>query len=324
MLDLARLRALHAVSVHGSVGAAATALGYTPSAVSQQIAKLERETRTTLLERQGRGVVLTDAARQLAGTAEELLALVEQAETALEERRGRPAGRLLIAAFPTAARGLLPPVLARLAALHDDLDARLVEAEPHQSVDLVARGAVDLAVTHDWDIAPLPAPEGVERAALGDDPSEVAVTAGHPLARLAAERLGGTLERADLAGERWICQPPGSVCHDWLVRTLRASGHEPFLAYQVTEYQTQLALVAAGLGIALIPRLGRGPLPDNVVTLPLEPAPMRRLYAVWRPGAARRPAITETVRALRPHTTPLTTPADRPDGPPPDDGGRLR
>jgi DNA-binding transcriptional LysR family regulator len=98
MLDLQRLRALHAVSVHGTVGAAAAALGYTPSAVSQQIAKLERETRTVLLERQGRGVRLTEHARHLADTAQELLAIVERAETELEERRGVPAGRLTIAA----------------------------------------------------------------------------------------------------------------------------------------------------------------------------------------------------------------------------------
>lgn len=118
VLDLGRLRALHAVAVHGSVAAAATALGYTLSAVSQQITKLERETRTTLLERRGRGVALTDEARHLAGTAEELLAIVERAETTLEERRGQPTGRLTIAAFPSAARGLMPGVLAELARLH--------------------------------------------------------------------------------------------------------------------------------------------------------------------------------------------------------------
>ncbi|MGP3949509.1 LysR family transcriptional regulator [Streptomyces sp. 7N604] len=295
MLDLSRLRALHAVSVHGSVGAAAVALGYTPSAVSQQIAKLERETRTTLLERQGRGVVLTDAAQQLAATAEQLLAIVERAETTLEERRGQPSGRLLVAAFATAARGLLPGVLAELAECHPSLDTRLTEIDPHMTPGLVAQGVIDLAVTHDWDISPLPAPEGVERAVIGDDPSDVVVPAGHPLARRAK------LTREDLAGQRWICQPPGSVCHDWLVRTLRASGHEPDLAYQVAEYSTQLALVAAGLGIALVPRLGRDRLPDGAVALPLDPTPVRRLYAMWRPGAARRPAIREAVRVLRDH-----------------------
>ncbi|MFI0727801.1 LysR family transcriptional regulator [Streptomyces sp. NPDC021225] len=295
MLDLARLRALHAVSVHGSVSAAATALGYTPSAVSQQIAKLERETRTTLLERQGRGIALTDEAQHLAATAQQLLAIVERAETTLEERRGLPAGRLMIGAFASAARGLLPQVLAELAERHRSLDARLIEVDPHLSPDLAAQGVIDLAVAHDWDIAPLPAPDGLERAVLGDDLCDVLVPAGHPLAG------PGPLRREDLSGQRWICQPPGSVCHDWLVRTLRASGTEPDLAYQAAENHTQVALVAAGLGIALMPRLGRGPLPDGVLAVPLDPVPIRRLYALWRTGAARRPAITETVRLLRAH-----------------------
>jgi DNA-binding transcriptional LysR family regulator len=295
MLDLARLRALHAVSVHGSVAAAASALGYTPSAVSQQITKLERETRTTLLERRGRGVVLTDEARHLAATAEQLFAIVERAETTLEERRGQPTGQLVVGAFASSARGLLPGVLAELALLHPTLDIRLREIDPHLSSDLVARGVIDLAVTHDWDIAPLPTPAGVEQAVIGDDLCDLLVPAGHPLAARSVVR------RADLPGQRWICQPPGTVCHDWLVRTLRATGSEPDLAHQAEENHTQIALVAAGLGIAMIPRLGRGPLPAEVRAMALDPVPSRRLYALWRAGAARRPAVTATVAALRRH-----------------------
>ncbi|NBM20870.1 LysR family transcriptional regulator [Streptomyces sp. GC420] len=295
MLDLSRLRALHAVSVHGSIGAAATALGYTPSAVSQQIAKLERETRTTLLERRGRGVALTEEARHLADAAKELLSIVERAETALEERRGLPTGRLAIGAFASAARGLMPGVLAELAARHPALDTRLTEVDPHLSVDLVARGVIDLAVAHDWDIAPLPAPEGVEQAVIGDDLCDILVPEGHPLAGR------DHVTRAELAKERWICQPPGTVCHDWLMRTLRAAGYEPEVAHQAEENHTQVALVAAGLGIALIPRLGRGTLPAGVRAVALEPMPTRRLYALWRTGATRRPAIRETVRTLQAH-----------------------
>ncbi|WP_344402735.1 LysR family transcriptional regulator [Streptomyces longisporus] len=293
MLDLQRLRALHAVSVHGTVGAAAAALGYTPSAVSQQIAKLERETRTVLLEREGRGVRLTPEAHQLVDTAQELLAIVERAETALEERRGVPAGRLTIAAFASAARGLMPAVLADLAARHPALDARLTEIDPHLSVDLVAKGAVDLAVVHDWDIAPLPVPPGVEHAVIGDDRSTLLVPEGHPFAGRESVR------REELGGERWVCQPPGRVCHDWLVRTMRAAGHEPEIVHQADENPTLVALVAGGLGICLVPRLGRGPLPAGVVEVRLEPTPVRRLYALWRKGAARRPAIAEAVRTLQ-------------------------
>jgi DNA-binding transcriptional LysR family regulator len=293
VLDLARLRALHAVSVYGTVGAAAGALGYTPSAVSQQIAKLERETRTTLLERQGRGVRLTDEARQLADTAQQLLSIVEKAEVRLEERRGLPSGRLAIGCFASAARGLMPQALAELARRHPSLDARLSEVDPHISIDLVARGVIDLAVAHDWDIAPMPAPPGVEQAVIGDDLCDVLVPAGHPLA---AEK---SVRREDLKDERWISQPPGTVCHDWLMRTLRAAGCEPHIVHQAEENHTQVALVAAGLGIALVPRLGRGPLPPEVATVRLTPVPKRRLCALWRAGAARRPAITETVRTLQ-------------------------
>ncbi|MET9129440.1 LysR family transcriptional regulator [Streptomyces antibioticus] len=293
MLDLQRLRALHAVSVHGTVGAAAAALGYTPSAVSQQIAKLERETRTVLLEREGRGVRLTAEALQLVDTAEQLLSIVERAETALEERRGVPAGRLTVAAFASAARGLMPAVLADLARRHPGLDARLTEVDPHLSVGLVARGALDLAVAHDWDIAPLPVPPGVEQAVIGDDPCTLLVPEAHAFAGRTSVR------REELGGERWVCQPPGRVCHDWLVRTLRTAGHEPDIVHQADENPTLVALVAAGLGIGLIPRLGRGPLPPGVVEVPLDPAPVRRLYALWRTGAAGRPSITETVRVLR-------------------------
>ncbi|MFJ4002167.1 LysR family transcriptional regulator [Streptomyces sp. NPDC090023] len=303
MLDLQRLRALHAVSVHGSVGAAASALGYTPSAVSQQITKLERETRSVLLERDGRGVRLTAEARQLASAAQEMLAVMERAETELEQRRGVPAGLLTVVAFASAARGLLPGVLAELVVRHPALDVRLSEVDPHLSVDMVAKGAVDLAVVHDWDIAPLPLPPGVEQAVLGDDPCTLLVPRTHPFAGRSSVR------RAELGGQRWVCQPPGRVCHDWLVRTLREAGHTLEIVHQADENPTLVALIAAGLGIGLVPRLGRGPLPPGAVELPLDPAPVRRLYALWRTGASGRPAIVETVRALREGW------AELPDGP---------
>lgn len=293
LLDIQRLRALHAVSVHGTVGGAAAALGYTPSAVSQQIAKLERETRTVLLEREGRGVKLTDEARQLVETATELLAILERAETGIEERRGVPAGRLTIAAFASAARGLLPATLADLSTRHPGLEPRLSEVDPHLSVPLVAKGAVDLTVAHDWDIAPLPVPAGVEQAVLGADLCDLLVSDGHPLAGRAAVR------REELGGERWVSQPPGRVCHDWLLRTMRSAGFEPEIVHQADENPTLVALVAAGLGVAVIPRLGRGALPAGVGVVRLDPVPRRRIYALWRTGLSSRPAITATIEALR-------------------------
>lgn len=293
MIDLSRLRALHAVATYGSVGSAADALGYTPSAVSQQLAKLERETRTKLVERKGRGIALTDAAWQLAATAEQVLELVEQAELALEEQRGEAVGDLVLAAFPTAARGLLPSALVRLIDDHPALRVRVVELDPFVALAAVARGEVHVAVVHDWHNTPLALPDGLSRVKLGVDPADVLLPATHRLAGKESVRA------ADLAGEHWICQPEGSICHDWLVRTMRTAGVEPEVAYSVGEYQTQLAMLAKGIGIGLLPRLGRGPLPDGVVAVPLLPAPSRRLYAAWRTITARRPAVAVTLKALQ-------------------------
>src|SRR5690606_33967265 len=166
-------------------------------------------------------------------------------------------------------------------------------------------GAVDLVVTHDWDIAPVPPPPGVEQTVIGDDLCDLLVPEKHPFAGRPAVR------REELGGERWICQPPGRICHEWLVRTLRAVGHKPEIVHQADESPTLVALVAAGLGIALIPRLVRCPLPEGVVKVPLDPVPVRRLYAMWRAGAARRPAIAEAVRTLVDHWPKVSSRTER-------------
>ncbi|KIQ64274.1 LysR family transcriptional regulator [Kitasatospora griseola] len=295
MMDLGRLRALHAVAVHGSVGGAAAALGFTPSAISQQIAKLERETRTVLLERQGRGIQLTDAARGLADTAQRVLALVEQAEVTLEEQRGRATGRLLVAAFATASRGLLPGVLAELHCEYPELEVRLLESDPYPAAELVARGEVDLAVVQDWASVPLPVQDGVDRLDLGTDPVDLLLPVAHPLAALDAVPM------TELRGQRWTSVPPGNICHDWLLHTMREIGEEPDVRYQVGEFESQIALIAAGLGLGLVPRLGRGPLPPGVVARPVTPRPFRRVYALWRTQTSRRPAITTALDVLRRH-----------------------
>ncbi|MFI6449588.1 LysR family transcriptional regulator [Kitasatospora sp. NPDC050543] len=293
MMDLGRLRALHAVAVHGSVGGAAASLGFTPSAVSQQISKLERETRTVLLERQGRGVVLTDAARELASTAQRVLALVEQAEVTLEEQRGQAVGRLLMASFATGARGLLPGALADLRARCPGLDVRLLETDPYLAAELVARGEVDLALVQDWPTVPLPVQPELSRLDLGEDPVDLLLWEGHPLAELAVVPV------SRLLGQRWISVPPGNICHDWLVRTMREAGEEPDVAFQIGEFETQIALIRAGLGLGLVPRLGRGALPPGVLARPVAPEPARRVFVLWRTRTSRRPAVAEALTAIR-------------------------
>ncbi|MDX6238755.1 MAG: hypothetical protein QOG10_3570, partial [Kribbellaceae bacterium] len=189
--------------------------------------------------------------------------------------------------------GLLPAVLPRLIDDNPALEVRLIETDPFEAVAAVNRGEVHVAVVHDWHNTPLALPEGLSRRRLGSDPADILVPSSH---RLAGKE---SVQAADLVGERWICQPVGSICHDWLVRTMRKAGVEPEVAYSVAEYQTQLAMLAQGIGIGLLPRLGRGPLPDGVVAVPLQPAPSRRLYAVWRTATARRPAVAVTLAALK-------------------------
>ncbi|GLY88575.1 LysR family transcriptional regulator [Actinoallomurus iriomotensis] len=293
MLDLDRLRALSAVATYGSVSAAADVLHVTTSAVSQQVAKLERETGQKLLERYGRGVRLTDAAELLASHAERILAMVEAAESDLEAQRGQVVGELAVAAFPTAARGLLPPTLRALGREHPRLRVCLREQEPHSAVPLVVRGEVDLAVVQDWFNVPLAIPDGLLKAAVVDDVADVALPGDHPFAARSVIDLG------DLHEDSWIAQSPGAICRDWLVHTLRSVDLEPRIDHTADEYATQLALVEAGLGVAVLPRLGRCDVPAGVRIIPVRPALTRHVYAIWRAEAARRPAIRAAVSALR-------------------------
>ncbi|MBE1531686.1 LysR substrate-binding domain-containing protein [Actinomadura algeriensis] len=292
MLDLERLRALHSVATYGSVSAAADVLHVTTSAVSQQLAKLERETGQKLLERNGRGVRLTDAAELLVTHAERILSLVEQAQADLEAHRGSVVGQLTLAAFPTAARGLLPGALRRLRADHPDLSVLLREEDPLHSMPLVLRGDLDMAVVQDWNNEPLPIPDGLQKAAICDDVADVALPAEHPLAGR------DSVDLKELAGDPWISSSPDSICCDWLLRTLRAVDSEPRIVHMAYEFATQLALVGAGLGTAILPRMGRCDVPPGVAIVPLAAPLYRRVYAVWREKAARRPAIRAALQCL--------------------------
>ncbi|WP_269857152.1 LysR family transcriptional regulator [Streptomyces sp. RPT161] len=293
MLSLERLRILHAIDAYGSVSAAADVLHVTTSAISQQMGKLERETGQQLLAKNGRGVRLTDAGRLLSGHADRILSMVELAHSDLEAHRGAPVGTLAIGAFPTAARGLFPRVLAALRDEHPQLRPYLEEMEPREAVPRLMRGDIDLAVVLDWYNKPLPLPDGLAKAELLDDVADVAVPSGHPL----AGREWCDLE--DFAGDDWIGWPPGEFCHEWLVFTLRGKGLEPRIAHAAEEHHTQLALVAAGLGVAITPRLGRGPVPEGVSIVPVRHTMRRHVYAAWRADADRRPSIRAAVDALR-------------------------
>jgi len=292
MLNLERLRVLHAIDTYGSVSAAADVLGVTTSAVSQQMAKLERETGQALLGRSGRGVRLTDAGRLLSGHAARILSQVELAHADLEAHRGAAVGELRAGAFPTAVRGLFPHALTVLRTGHPQLRALVHELEPHESLARLSRGDVDLAVVLDWYNKPLSLPGGLAKAPLYNDVADAAVPAGHPLAERPA------LDLEELAGDDWIAWPDGGFCNEWLLFTLRGKGIEPHIAHHAEEHATVLALVAASLGVAVMPRLGRGPVPDGVRIVPVRHTMRRHVYAVWRADADRRPAIRAAVDAL--------------------------
>lgn len=293
MIDLAALASLRAVDAHGSVVAAADALGFTPSAVSQQVKRLERQTRVTLLERVGRGVMLTREGRQLVEEAGRLLADLEALESGLHHQAGTVAGHLRVIAFSTAMRGLVAPRVRRLREEHPDLTLTLAEREPWDTIDIVASGRADIGVAHSWGDVPLVIPDHLVRTSLAGDVADVIVHAEHPLARRSR------VTPHDLVDEDWIATPAGTICREWLSRMYQGTGRQPRIAHVSMEFQSHLAMVRAGLGIALVPRLGREPLGDDLVALSAQdPVPVRDIVAVHRRSMAGSPAVTAVVRAL--------------------------
>jgi len=294
MVDLVALRALLAVDETGSVAAAAATTGYTPSAVSQQIKRMERELGVTLLDRVGRGVALTDPARRLVRHGREALRHLELAAAQLDGPDEAPRGTVRIAAFATAVRGLVAPLLADVPARWPDLVPELVEADPADAVALVASGQADLAVVHNWVGIALHRPDHVDGVPLGLDVADLLVHRDHPLAARPVVRP------AELLGEAWASTPAGSICHAWF--TLMFAGFErlPPVRYWSGEFATHVRLVAAGAAVALVPRLGRGALPPEVVAVPVtDPVPTRQIEVLWRATMAGSAPVRQVTARLR-------------------------
>ena len=299
MIDLSALIALRAVATHGSVVAAAEALGFTPSAVSQQVKRLERQTSLALLERVGRGVMLTEHGRRLVDSGDRLLADLEEIESGLHDRAGTVVGRLRLTAFSTAMRGLVAPVARDLLAAHPLLELALTEREPWDTVELVASGQSDVGVIHRWGDLPISVPDHLAATSVAQDLADVIVPAGHRLATRPAVRP------SDLLEESWIATPDGTICRQWLTRMYDGTGRLPRIAHTSMEFDSHLALVRAGLGIALVPRLGRQPLGDGLVAVPAhDPEPTREVIAVHRRSMAAAPSVRAVLAALRREPTP--------------------
>jgi DNA-binding transcriptional LysR family regulator len=294
MIDVAALRALRSVAALGTLARAADELGFTASAVSQQLKRLERQVGMPVLATAGRGVVLTPAGQALVDSAPEVFQALERcAEAAQAVSAGAPRGVLRVAAFSTAVRGLLSPAIGQLATRCPDLRVHVIEQDPDQALHSVGAGTADVAVVHDADGLPAPVPQSLTQRQLHTDVGDVVMNRTHPLAQ-----VGRPLAGPDLAGHTWVTSPPGTVCHQWFRRLFAEVPDEPDVRHLVDDFATQLALVASSDAIALIPRLARPPLGEGLVSRPLRRPPKREVYAAWRRSADASPAIHALVAEL--------------------------
>lgn len=307
MIDLDALAALRAVATHGSVVGAAAATGFTPSAVSQQVKRLERQTGVPLLERVGRGVMLTGHGHHLVEAGARLLADIEQLEAELQARAEVVAGPLRLAAFSTAMRGLIAPIARELRDAHPLLRLTLDEREPWDVVDLVASGQVELGVVHRWGGVGLAVPDHVVVTRLLEDVADLVVHRDDPLAARTS------VTPRDLRDVPWVATPEHTICRQWLTRMYDGTGAVPRIAHVSAEFDSHLALVRAGLGVALVPRMGRAPLAPDLVAVPVhDPEPVRLIDALHRRTMGDSPAVAAVLAALLTAQRPAQEPAQRP------------
>jgi molybdate transport repressor ModE-like protein len=293
MLDARRLRALREVEARGSIAAAAQALGYTASAVSQSIAAMERYLDLQLLERTSRGVILTPAGTRLVEHADVILAHLDAAEREARALRSRDAEISLTLATFASGVDLVVRAASELARSRPNSELRIVEADPGFSVPELRSGNVDVALTYVNDGLPAEAPAWMEETPLVTEPVLAVLPAGHPLAGREGVRL------AELAGERFIAEP-ASDHRPFTLVACHGAGFEPEVAGYSSDFGLTTALVARGSGaVALIPRMALRHA-DGVVAVPLsEPRLARRVFAATRVGNARVPGVAALLGALR-------------------------
>jgi DNA-binding transcriptional LysR family regulator len=291
MLHLGRLRLLRELSERRTIAAVADALRFTPSAVSQQLAMLEREAGVPLLARAGRGVRLTDAALVLVGHAEALLERAAVAEAELAAASGTVAGRARIAGFESVALKLALPAMDRLAREAPGLRCEFFEGEPENALPALAVGDVDLVLGDEWEYQPLHVPAGVERIELLRDPVRLVLPAGHPPARI-----------ADLEGARWVTGPAGLGWDEMMLRLCRdLGGFEPDVAHRTNDATIATALVARGLAVTVLPELALALYGGVAVHVhPIAERPVfRRIFAATRTTDAARPSTQAALAAVR-------------------------
>lgn len=291
MLDVRRLRLLSELSRRRTIAGVAKAVGYTPSAVSQSLARLERDVGATLLERDGRGVRLTPAAQGLVARTDRVMAELDAAEAELAAEHETVRGPLSIGAFPSAAVGLLVPAVAKLCERHPDLSCTVREHEPEDGIALLRSGELDLLVSERYDsVEPVPA-GGLEEHLLMSEPLLLVLPKDH-----AARE---PVELAALRDAPWIAGLVGTQFAAVLEQSCRAAGFAPRIAHRADDALLQQALAGAGLGVGLLPALACRDAEEVRFARIASPSPQRRVSALLRRGAARRPALAATLDALR-------------------------
>jgi DNA-binding transcriptional LysR family regulator len=291
MLDVRRMRLLREVATRGTIAAAAEALDFTPSAVSQQIAALEREAGIALVDRGPSSVVLTDAGRTLVAHADSVLAQLADAEAELRAIGGLRSGHLRLGSFASVTE-LTSRALARFRAHHPGVELTVSECEARESLELLRRGELDVALVYVYDHSPLVAGRALETRDLMRDPVVVAVPRTHPL----AGRDGVPLR--ELADERWLTEGSTSECHRLVEGAFRGLGGIPAtVSMGSNDYRLAQALVAAGLGVAFIPELARQPDAGVAYVTPEEPIG-RTIAVACRAGGRRSPAVATMIEIL--------------------------
>ncbi len=293
MLDVKRLRILREVATEGSFSAAADALHLTQSAVSQQIAALERETGTRLLDRNHGSVRLTDPGSALVTHAEAVICRLEEAERELADIADLRGGRLRMVSFPTAGATLVARAVPTFSKKYREVELELGEAEPEESIPGLKAGDYDLALAYDFDSVPFAEDRDVQRDFLLEERLQIAVPLDHPLAGRKAVKLD------QLSEEAWACGVRPSSCRQNVIEWSRSAGFEPRIHFASDDYQVIQSLVAAGMGVALIPELlltGRQP---GIRVLDVTPrAPVRRIWAVTLAPDLRSPATEAMLEIL--------------------------
>ncbi|MGV9624999.1 LysR family transcriptional regulator [Streptomyces sp. NPDC003487] len=293
MLDVRRILLFTEVARRGSVTATARALSYTPSAVSQQISRLEAEAGQPLLERHARGVTVTDAGRALAERGERIERELRAAESELADFAGLRAGTLRIGTFPTVGASLLPQAVIAFRDAHPDVRLTVRSARIAGLWTMLENREIEMSLMWDYDWSRIDR-EDVVVTPLLDDPPALLVSDRHALAGRGAASL------ADFAHDPWITRADHHPVAEALVRGCRTAGFEPHIAYEAHDYQEAQAMVAAGIGVALAPTLALEGIRPGVSVLPLQPpAPVRRILLVRMADHSLTPAALSFSGLLR-------------------------